>query len=222
MKAKKSQKADLRNKQGLFFQVGLLVALAIVFASFQWSVDERHIPDIAGIDLGDYEFDMIPITRPEKPKQEEIVKPKVLETFIITDETDIEEVEIFIEEYTPDYRVNIEDVFEPEVEEPEYFIIVEEMPQFPGGDRALLKFIGQNVNYPEIAKQNSIQGKVFINFIINKKGYVEQVKVIRSVDPLLDKEAMRVINLLPKWKAGKQRGKAVNVAYNVPINFQLN
>lgn len=225
MEMKKSKKADLKNKQGLFLQVGLLVALAIVFASFQWSVEERHVPDIIGVNIDNFEFDMTPVTRPEKPK-EEIPKPKALaEKYIISDDPDLDDTEVFIEEYTDDYKVNIigiEDDIEPEEKDPEYFIVVEDMPQFPGGDIALFKFIAQNVEYPEIARENGIQGKVFLSFIINKKGFVEQVKVTRNVDPLLDKEAMRVIQLLPKWKPGKQRGKAVNVAFNVPINFQLN
>ena len=96
------------------------------------------------------------------------------------------------------------------------------MPEFPGGDLELRKYIAQNIQYPEIAKENGIQGKVFVQFVVNQKGEVEQVKVVRGVDPSLDKEAVRVIQSLPKWKPGSQRGKPVKVSFTVPINFQLN
>lgn len=95
------------------------------------------------------------------------------------------------------------------------------MPMFPGGDDSLRKFIQKSVKYPEVAKENGIQGKVFVQFVINGRGKVEQVKVVRGVDPSLDKEAVRIIEALPAWQPGKQRGKPVKVSYTVPINFKL-
>jgi protein TonB len=108
------------------------------------------------------------------------------------------------------------------VPEDSVFIIVEEEPVFPGGISALLRTISQNIEYPEIAKETGTKGRVFVNFVVNQQGKVEQVKVIRGVDPLLDREAARVISNLPDWTPGKQRGKPVKVAFTVPINFQLN
>jgi TonB family protein len=105
--------------------------------------------------------------------------------------------------------------------EDEVFFIVEQMPDFPGGELALRKFIAQEVKYPAIASQKGIQGKVFVNFVVAKDGSVKNAKVIRGVDPLLDLEALRVVNSLPKWKPGKQKGKEVAVSYTVPINFVL-
>ena len=93
------------------------------------------------------------------------------------------------------------------------------MPQFPGG--SVQKWIAKNVKDPMIAQENNIQGKVFVQFVIEKDGSVSDVKVARSVDPSLDKEAIRVVKAMPKWKPGKQRGKPVRVSYTVPINFQL-
>jgi TonB family protein len=104
----------------------------------------------------------------------------------------------------------------------EVFKIVEDMPEFPGGDEALRKYIAQNVKYPEDAKKEGVQGKVFVLFVVTKDGSVADAKIARGVHPSLDKEAVRVINNLPKWKSGKQRGTAVNVEYTVPINFALN
>jgi len=103
----------------------------------------------------------------------------------------------------------------------EVFTIVEEMPSFPGGDAELLKFIADNIKYPVIAQENGIQGKVILRFCVTYKGTVDQISVLRGVDPALDAEAIRVIKLLPLWKPGKQRGKPVNVWYTVPISFQL-
>lgn len=102
------------------------------------------------------------------------------------------------------------------------FVIVEEMPEFPGGKDSLYKFLGANIVYPNKAKDNSVQGKVYVNFTIEKDGAISGVKVLRSVHPLLDEEAVRVVELFPKWKPGKQKGKTVRVSYNLPISFVLN
>ena len=101
------------------------------------------------------------------------------------------------------------------------FFIVEEMPEFPGGQDALRAFIKATLKYPEVAKENGIHGKVFVNFVVAKDGSVTDTKIIRGVDPSLDKEALRIVNNLPKWKPGTQRGEAVKVSYTVPVNFQL-
>jgi len=103
----------------------------------------------------------------------------------------------------------------------EVFVVVEEMPTFPGGDAELMKFINSNIVYPEIAKENNIQGRVILRFCVTYKGAVDQVQVLKPVDPALDNEAIRVIKMLPPWKPGKQGGKPVNVWYSVPVTFQL-
>ena len=103
--------------------------------------------------------------------------------------------------------------------EAEIFVVVEDMPQFPGGN--VQRWISKNVKYPILAQENGIQGKVFIQFVIEKDGSITDVKVMRGVDASLDKEAIRVVKSMPKWKPGKQRGKPVRVSYTLPINFQL-
>jgi len=103
----------------------------------------------------------------------------------------------------------------------EVFVVVEEMPAFPGGDKSLMEFIYANIQYPEIAKENNIQGRVILRFCVTYKGGVDQVQIIRGVDKSLDDEAVRVIKMLPPWKPGKQGGKPVNVWYSVPVTFQL-
>jgi periplasmic protein TonB len=117
------------------------------------------------------------------------------------------------------------EVVQEEVQEEEapteVFVVVEEMPSFPGGDTEMMKFIYENIKYPEIAKENNIQGRVILRFCVTYKGAVDQISVLKGVDPALDAEAMRVVALLPPWKPGKQGGKPVNVWYSLPINFQL-
>ena len=108
----------------------------------------------------------------------------------------------------------------PEAEEKPY-TMVEQMPQFPGGDRELLSFIAKNLHYPTIAQENGIQGKVFVRFVVSATGDVKDVKVMRSLDPYCDKEAIRVIQSLPKWIPGRQNGRNVPVYYTVPITFKL-
>jgi periplasmic protein TonB len=113
-----------------------------------------------------------------------------------------------------------EEVQEAEAE-PEPFVVVEEMPMFPGGDVELLKYISEHTNYPEVAKENNIQGRVIVRFCVTSKGGVNQVSVLKGVDPELDKEAVRVVGTLPAFKPGKQGGKPVPVWYMVPITFTL-
>ncbi len=108
-----------------------------------------------------------------------------------------------------------------ESDEPEVYMIVEQMPEFPGGEAELLGFISRNIHYPEEAKKKGIQGRVFIGFIIEKDGSVSNVRNLRGVNSELDAEAMRVVKSMPKWKPGMQNGEAVRVSYLIPINFKL-
>jgi periplasmic protein TonB len=106
--------------------------------------------------------------------------------------------------------------------EEEVFLIVEQMPEFPGGETALRTYIAKNIKYPATAQEMGIQGKVYVTFIVDSNGNVTKATIARGIDASLDKEALRVINTLPKWTPGKQRGKPVSVSYTVPINFTLN
>jgi protein TonB len=129
-------------------------------------------------------------------------------------------VSVVNEEYVEAVEEVKEEVQEQEAE-PEPFVVVEEMPMFPGGEAALLDYIGQHTNYPEVAKENNIQGKVIVRFCVTAKGTVSQISVLKGVDPELDKEAVRVVSTLPEFKPGKQGGKPVPVWYMVPITFTL-
>ncbi|PWE00417.1 energy transducer TonB [Marinilabilia rubra] len=225
MEVKKSPKADLENKKTVFMQIGLVVVLSLVFIAFEWTSTETDVNQGLKIDEEEVEEEIIPITRQEEVKPPPPPPPpKVTDVLnIVEDDVELDE-ELIIEdtEATEDTEVDFSDIqTDEEVEESPVFFIVEDMPEFPGGDAALHKYLATSVDYPVIAQENGIQGRVYVKFVINTDGSVTDVQIARGVDPSLDKEALRVVRDMPKWKPGKQRGKAVRVSYTVPINFVL-
>ncbi|MAU36422.1 MAG: energy transducer TonB [Flavobacteriales bacterium] len=217
MKPKKNPEISLENKKGLFFQIGLIITLIIVFLAFEWKSYDKTDYNLGQLNLDDLEEEIIPITKQEiKPPPPPPPPPEVIE--IVEDEVEIEE-ELEIEDTESDEDIAIE--IEEESDD-EFFMVVENMPEFPGGDLGLMKYIQKNVKYPPIAKEYNITGKVYVSFIVDKSGSVTNVKIVRGVDKSLDAEALRVVKSLPKYKPGKQRGKAVRVMFTIPINFTLN
>ncbi len=216
MEPKKNPEISLEKKKGLFFQIGLVVTLVIVLGAFEWKSYEKVDYNLGQLNLDDLEEEIIPITKQEKnpppppPPSEVIV--------IVEDKVEIVD-EAKIETTESDEKVAIE--IEEESDE-EFFMVVENMPEFPGGDAGLMKYIQNNVKYPPIAKEYNITGKVYVSFIVDKSGSVTDVKIVRGVDKSLDAEAVRVVKSLPKYKPGKQRGNAVRVMFTIPINFTLN
>ncbi|PIF06595.1 MAG: energy transducer TonB [Draconibacterium sp.] len=229
MQNKKSEKADLENKKGVFFLIGLLVSLCLVLLAFEWKSPARKVVDLGTSgNVADEEF-FIP---PTKVKEEKKLPPKPLTVpiFELVDNTaDINEIPLMFEsDFAGEALLNYNDyVFRGSnkdkfaADDPDFFIVVEERPEFPGGERALQHYIASAVNYPVVAQENGIKGKVLVSFIIDEYGNVTNVEIYRSVHPSLDNEALRVIRTLPKWKPGKQGGEAVRVKYFVPINFEL-
>jgi len=228
MELKKSPKADLENKTNLFLWIGLVLALGITLLAFEYTTKPSKADSLGSIQAQEVEEEIIPITREQEIKPPPPPPPpKVIEVLNIVD-NDVEiEDELKIEDTEADDETIIDVapvvVAEKEEEEDaaEVFFIVEEMPEFPGGELALRKWIANEIKYPVIAQENGIQGKVYVTFVVGKDGSINNATVARGVDPSLDKEALRVVNALPKWKPGKQRGKPVNVSYTVPINFVL-
>ena len=217
MEPKKNTEVNLERKRGLFLQIGLALALLIILGCLEYKEREKSDYNLGQLNLDDLEEDIIPITKQEvKPPPPPPPPPEVIE--IVEDEVEIEN-EIEIEDTESDEDEEIEII---EEDDEEIFMVVENMPKFPGGDLGLMKYIQKNVKYPPIAKEYNITGKVYISFVVDKSGSVTNVKVVRGVDKNLDAEAVRVIKSLPKYKAGKQRGKPVRVMFTVPINFTLN
>lgn len=118
-----------------------------------------------------------------------------------------------------------EDIAAPEppkhVEETKVFTVVEQMPMFPGGDAALMSYLANNIHYPTVAAENGVQGRVVVGFVVERDGSITDVRILRGVDPSLDREAMRVVKSMPRWTPGKQNGSAVRVKYQVPVAFRL-
>lgn len=227
MELKKSPKADLESKRNIFIQIGLVISLGVTLLAFEWTARVEQASSLGSVAQQTVEDEIIPITRQEEVKPPPPPPPpKVIEVLtIVDDDTEIEE-ELDIEDTEADDKtvIDVAPVIQQEAEaeeESEVFFIVENMPEFPGGELALRKFIANAIKYPVIAQENGIQGKVYVNFVVDKDGSVTQARIARGVDQSLDKEALRVVNSLPKWKPGMQRGKPVRVSYTVPISFVL-
>jgi len=173
--------------------------------------------------IEDVTEEIIPITE-QKVEVQKIVAPKTITVInIVDDDVEIEDdIDIDIEadddteieEYVP-----IEE--EEEAEEQEIFLVVESPPSFPGGEAARKRFLGENLKYPQMAKESGIQGKVYVTFVVEPNGSVSGIKILRGIGGGCDEEAIRVSKLMPKWIAGKQRGKPVRVQFNMPIKFTL-
>ncbi|ASB49259.1 energy transducer TonB [Alkalitalea saponilacus] len=225
MDTKKSPKADLESKKTVFMQIGLVVTLSLVLIAFEWTTTEVNI-NLGLMDIEEeVEEEIIPITRQEEvPPPPPPPPPAVTDILnIVDDDIDLdEELEIFDTEMHDDSMIDFVDMdFEEERDDGEIFIIVEEMPEFPGGIQALQRYLAQSIRYPVIAQENGIQGRVYIQFVINQNGEVTNATVLRGVDPSLDREALRVVQAMPNWTPGRQRNRPVRVSYTVPINFVL-
>ncbi len=227
MEAKKSPKADLESKKSVFMQIGLVVVLSLVFIAFEWTSTDVGVNTGLMIDDEAVEEEIIPITRQEEVKPPPPPPPPKVSDVLNIVENDVElDEELVIEdtEVTQDTEIDFSDIQvedDSSGDDAPVFFIVEDMPEFPGGEAALTKYLATEVKYPVIAQENGIQGRVYIKFVVNTDGRVANVEVARGVDPSLDKEALRVVKAMPKWKPGKQRGKTVRVSYTVPINFVL-
>ncbi len=228
MEIKKTPKADLENRRTLYTEIGLVVALLVVWGAFSYSTKEKAVASL-GEDTQVVEVeDMVPITQETPPPPPEAPKIPVLSDQIDIVEDDIKVDDNFMSlEDDANLGVEImdyvEEVKEEVVEEEAIpFQLVEEKPSFNGGDaNEFSKWVNSKLQYPEIVKENGVQGRVTLQFTVNPDGSVSNVKVLRGVDSSLDKEAVRVVSMSPKWKPGKQRDRAVKVTYTFPVIFQL-
>ena len=228
MEIKKSEKADLERGKGTSILIGFVMALAVLFVALEWT--EREVEDNSDLYMAretTITEEMVPITLPEKktvpPPPAAVAKADIIK--IVEDDADIEE-DIMVSTEDQVEWVDLDDYdyveVEPEPEEEEVFMVVEDAPEFPGGINALLEYLKKNIKYPAICRDNNIQGRVIVSFVVNKDGKIVDPEVVKGVNPSLDKEALRVISTMPNWKPGYQRGKPVRVKYSVPVNFRLN
>lgn len=228
MEIKKSDKANLENKKLMFLEIGMIIALLIVFAAFEWTTRETNVSTLEDDRVVVEEEEIIAIEQNTPPPP-----PPAPEIPVLSDQIDIVEDDVKVE----DIIINTEDDKNLGVEVKEYvaevveevveeeaipFQLVEKQPSFKGGGpNEFTKWVNQRLVYPEIAKENGVQGRVTLQFTVEKDGSVTNVKVLRGVDPSLDKEAMRVVSSSPKWTPGRQRDRAVKVTYTFPVIFQL-
>lgn len=227
MEIKKSNRADIGKEKGTSLMIGLVISLSIMFVALEWTQKDEAFAANSYPVVTFVPEDMIPITLPEKktvpPPPAALAKADIIE--IVKDDAEVED----------DIMASIEDnqewfdpqeydfvMVEPEPEPEEVFMVVEDQPEFPGGTAALMEFLRKNIKYPSICRENNIQGRVLVTFVVNKDGSIVEVEIAKGVNPSLDKEAVRVISQMPKWKPGYQRGKPVRVKYSVPVNFRLN
>ena len=227
MEIKKSNRADIGKEKGTSLMIGLIISLSIMFVALEWTQRDEVDDEVAYTTVTFAPEEMIPITLPEKktvpPPPAAVTKAEIIE--IVDDDADIEdEIMASIEDNTPwldpqEYEVVM---VEPEPEPDEILIAVEENPEFPGGTAALMAYLRKNIKYPAICRENNIQGKVIVTFVVNKDGSIVDVEVAKGVNPALAKEAVRGISQRPNWQPGRQLGRPVRVRYSVPVSFRLN
>lgn len=224
MKIKKSKKANLENKRVVFFQIGLIISLALVFTAFEWKVGNKNTD--AWIDYARAEIpeELVDVTVHEK-KEPEMPKPQITPIFVEVDNDDIIDDEPdFSSEVTKETENALDFMLEEPDDEPEelgIFTIVEEQPSFPGGIKALYKYLADNIEYPKVAKEAGITGPVYVEFVVWKDGSIRMTNVIRGIGGGCDEETLRVLSNMPRWNPGLQRSVPVNVKMSIPVLFKL-
>ena len=230
MEVKKSPKADLEGGIGMSILMGMSVGLAVLFVGFEWGTKDVQV---VSADEGVADIiaeEEIEITRPENtpPPPPPPPAPAVAEVLtVVEDDVELEQQEIISSEddasaaQTETFVAPVVEEEEEEESAQQIFTVVEKQPEFPGGTAELFKYLNKAIKYPVIAQENGIQGRVVCSFVVNRDGSIVDIQVMRGVDPSLDKEAMRVISEMPKWKPGEQRGKPVRVRFILPVQFRL-
>lgn len=221
---KKSPKADLETKKGTFFQIGMIVALLFVLVGFEWKSYDKISFDDMSKTIVDIPEEMVINTTQPPPPPAPTPPPQTTVLNIVENTVEIENDLIIsaeddqltaVQAYVPVKKV------EEEIVEQEIFTVVEAMPEFPGGDVSRIKFLTENMKYPQMARESGIQGIVYVTFVVEPGGNVTGVRVLRGIGGGCDEEAVRVVKAMPKWIPGKQRGKPVRVQFNMPIKFTL-
>jgi protein TonB len=229
MLTKKTDKGNLENKRGLFILFGLVIVLGLVYAGFELFASEDKAPaftmaDDDFIEVKDEDViatDQTPPPPQEQPQQQQEVVLNIVEDNIKVN-TDLDFSQDFIEDEVIEEVDNSDvDVIEEEADDAPPVHFTEEMPEFPGGPEALNAFLTKEIQYPEVARNNGIMGTVLVEFVVEKDGRVSNAKVKVPLFPDCDKEAVRGVMAMPKWKPGKNMGKPVRCFYQVPVTFRM-
>jgi protein TonB len=223
MEAKKNPSADLEKKSGMFLNLGLVISLALIITAFEWRFyDDGNTMDLGSVQDNFEDLMEIPPTEQPPPPPPVIQQPEIIE---VPDEEEIEEeidikMDVEITENTKIEAIVFADAPEEEKVD-EVFTIVEDQPEPPGGIQAFYQYIAKNMNYPAQARRMGVEGKVFVQFVVDKSGNITEVQAVKGIGAGCDEEAVRVISEAAKWKPGKQRGRPVKVRMILPITFKL-
>lgn len=223
MEAKKTDKADLTKKSGLFFSIGLLVTMGLTVSAFEWKQYDEMVADLVGKNTNTFEETMeVPPTEQPPPPAPTVQQPQVVE---VPDEEEIkDDIKVNLDvEVTEDTKVEeiVVQAEEPKEETDEIFTVVEESATPKGGMQAFYKYVSDKIKYPAQARRMGIEGKVFVEFVIQKDGSLSDVRAIKGIGAGCDEEAVRIVQSAPAWNPGKQRGKPVKQRYTLPIIFKL-
>ena len=231
MQKKKHSRFDLENKKGIFFQVGIAIALAIVLTGFEWrfydQVDDDYIPSYHNT----VPEEMIPLTRQETPvplTATPVVskKPRNINIIVVDhqpEDSTFSETDFSLENGNENNNENtaVNGGFEENVLDNEIFTIISEPPAYPGGESERIHFIQKNIEYPKFARQNKIQGSVYVTFVVEKDGSLTNIKVLRGIGGGCDDEALRIVRAMPKWIPGSKNGFPVRVQITMPVTYVL-
>lgn len=224
MEVKKSEKADLTNKSMFFFSIGLFATLGATVLVFENKTYDEQVAAIERKEDVSEEIMDVPVTSQPPPPPPQVQQPQVVE---VPDEEEVEEeiqVNMDVEntEDTKVEQIEIKQEVEEKEDENQIFTIVEENAAPIGGMSAFYKYVGEKMKYPSQARRMQVEGRVFCEFVVNRDGSIQDVRVIRGIGAGCDEEAIRVIQSAPPWKPGKQRGKPVRSKFNLAIIFKLN
>lgn len=226
MELKKNKKYDLEHRRPVFFGIGMIVALSLTIVAFEWKSPVDPVLDVEPpIEEPWFIIEEPKVTKHDIP---EMPKPKV-EKQVVSAAIEIKEVKELTKAVEMDDPIDddeIEDLITGETHAIEVlpdapFERVEDMPEFPGGDAALLTFIAENIKYPKAAQRIGVEGRVTLSFVIDEEGAITNIEVLKGIGAGCDEEAVRVLKLLPNYSPGKQRGVPVKVRMRIPVNFRL-
>lgn len=224
MEIKKSEKANLEHRKSMFFLIGLMITLSVIWWAFEHKTYDKMENDFADEAVLDDEEDIVIQTQRNEPPPPPPPQQQTTVIEIVEDDIDVDmdmDFDVEMDENADIEDAPVQQEEEEEQVEEEIFVFVEDQASFPGGDEARMKFLQENIKYPQMAKESGIQGTVYLKFVVEKNGKISNVQVLRGIGGGCDEEAIRVLKAMPKWQPAKQRGRPVRVWFNMPIKFTL-
>jgi periplasmic protein TonB len=219
MEAKKNPRADVQRRYGLHLSIGFMVALALVVTAFEWRTAYEPPITVAEIAAQVIEVVDVPLTKVPDPPKPKVVMPEIKE---VDNEIDVPEVELIIDPVEVE-EIDLSELMPEPIDEvaPEFVDYAEVMPEPMGGMADFMAFLGKNIRYPKSGIRNDIQGKVYVQFIVDEQGNLTDLKVIKGINEDFDSESLRVLSKAPAWKPGRQGGRPVKVRMVLPIIYKL-